>query len=300
MSRKRKNKKGMIVGLMAVLAVSGALLVMGVGRVQGAKVPPASPIYFSAAFLPTWQDAGGGAVPVKVQNDIPGQPYIHTADAKRTKYGVTVKYTPPSGAIRRGQFVMKLDRAGILGRYVNMQFKDPLMGAYCRPNPEHEDCCKNVRGFMDACEDGIVETSTLTISTQIVLDDASGQLARNVADPFLMGAMTAGQRKIVGLGISFTPDVEGFDYQYDLGSFTDPGSYIPGSPCQGQNYSWGPAELVCLTTGQVWEFRPMTEAYFNEPNNLWRLLMGRYLCNYWVSCRSDKWEMPFVLQVTKI
>ncbi len=57
---------------------------------------------------------------------------------------------------------------------------------------------------------------------------------------------------------------------------------------------------MCVTTGQVWEFRPLTGVYYNEPDNGLRHLWGRILDGYWRSCRYDKWDMPFVLRVTKI
>ncbi len=294
-----KNEK---MGVMAVFAAGAAALatmfVAGVGHVQGAKSSPVSPIYFSATLEPLWFNANGEGVATKIVNDAQGS-YVNRIDTRTVKYGVTVKYTPGGGSTPRGQFVMNLDRAGRLGRYVSMTFADPVSGDNCLPKPADEEACAPVFGFMDP--DPNVETRSLSISTQIVLDeDASGSLVRNVNARIDMDKMVAGQRKVVGLGISFVPDVAGYDYSYDLGNFTDPANYVPGLPCQDQSYPWGPAELVCITTGQVWEFRPLTAVYYNEPANCLRHLWGRILDGYWRFCRYNKWDLPFVLRVTKI
>ena len=291
----KRCKVGVTAGFLAAFAAAATLFVAGVGHVEGAKTAPV--IYLSATLEPLWFNAEGTAVDTKILNDGQG-PYINQVDTKRTQYGVTVKYTPGSGSTPRGQFVMNLDRARILGRYVTLKFENPVTGTNCRPKPADEAACAPVRGFMDG--DPNVETRSISISTQIVLDESGGNLVRNASARLDMDRMVTGQRKVVGLGISFTPDVPDYDYAYDLGNFTDPENYVPGLPCQDQNYVWGPAELVCLATGQVWEFRPCATAYDNEPNSCLRFLWGRVLDVYWRFCRSDKWDMPFVLRVTKI
>jgi len=265
-----------------------------VGPVQGAKPQPTAPLSLKAGFEGFWGDGQGNFLGARILNDQPGLLYIDTVDTKKIKYGVSVKYYPSSGSNPRGQFVMKIDRAGALGRYVQMLFSDPVTGPWCASTKEGCD----VDGFIG--ETGEVETRAFSISTQIVLDEnGDGTLSRNVNAPIGMETMKTGDRKVVGLGISFAPDDPAFDYQYALGHFTDPGNYVPGSTCQEQYYPWGPAELVCLAAGQVWEFRPLSTTYVNEPNNLWRLLWGQVLIDYWTYCRLDKWEMPFVLRVSR-
>ncbi len=288
----RPNKMGMIVAFMTCFAALATLFV--VDHVEGAKSGPVTPISLTANLEPIWYGAGGETVVTTIRNDVDNQLYIDRTDTKRIKYGVSVKYTPAGGSNPRGQFVMKIDRAGALGRYVQLHFSKTATGLNCVSS--QEGCA--VGGFMG--DTGDVETRTISISTQLILaENAAGQLVRDVNSPLGMETMKTGDRKVVGLGISFTPDVDGFDYQYDLGQFTDPANYVPGVTCQEQNYPWGPAELVCLASGQIWEFRPCSVSYVNEPNNLWRLLWGHVLLDYWTFCRLDKWEMPFVLRVTR-
>lgn len=286
-------RKYVFVALAAVGVMTLAALV-DVRPVQGAKPSKSSPWSLRANFEDFWADGLGQLIGTRIHNDEPGVAYVDTADTRKVKYGVSVKYTPPSGTNPRGQFVMKVDRAGALGRYVRLHFDSPLTGPYCEST---KDGC-DVDGFIG--ETGHVETRTISISTQIVLTaNASGELVRDVNAPIGLESMKTGESKIVGLGISFTPDDPAFDYQYDLGQFTDPENYVPGSACQEQNYPWGPAELYCVSGGSIWEFRPLSKAYINEPDNLWRLLWGRVLLDYWTFCRLNKWEMPFVLRVWK-
>ena len=144
----------------------------------------------------------------------------------------------------------------------------------------------------------MIDTKLIEITTQLVLvENADGALVRDVKQPIGMESMKTGDSKIVGLSISFTPNDPDFDYRYDLGQFTDPENYNPNSVCQNQNYLWGTAELYCLAAGQAWEFRPYSKVYLNDPNNLWRLLQGTVLLDYWTVCKLRKWHMPFVLRV---
>jgi hypothetical protein len=285
------SRKFGILTLAAVCLASVAVFV-AVRPAQGAK--PSSPLSLKANFEGFWQDGTGGFIGTRIHNDVEGLVYPDTADTKRIKYGIEVKYYPPGSGDTRGRFVMKIDRAAALGRYVRLHFGAPLTGSNCVS--AKEGC--GVDGFLG--DTGEVETRSISISTQLVMiENAAGALVRDVNAPIGMDTMKTGDKKVVGLGISFTPDNPNFDYQYDLGQFTDPGNYIPGLTCQEQNYPWGPAELYCVAAGQVWEFRPCSKAYVNEPNSARRLLWGRVLLDYWTFCRLNKWEMPFVLRVTR-
>jgi hypothetical protein len=284
-------KIGMTTIFLAGFAALATLFV--VGHVEGAKPAPVTPISLNAEFDTVWTGAGGVPVETRIRNDYDGQIYVDRADTRKITYGSVIKLYPASGSDPRGHFIMKIDQAGILGRFVRLNFGAPLTGPNCESS--QEGCA--VDGFLG--ETGRVEARTISISTQIVLAESNGQLVRDVSAPLNMEKMKAGDRKVVGLGISFTPDDPDFDHQYDLGQFTDPENYDPGSTCQVQNYPWGAAELVCLATGQVWEFRPLSISYFNETDNLSRLLWGRVLLNYWTFCRLNKWTMPFVLTVTR-
>jgi len=286
-----KRVRILTVSLAGIAALAALLMV---GQVQGAKTVPATPLSLKANLEDFWPDGTGQFIGTRIHNDQPGVVYVDTADTKTVKYGVTVKYYPASGSNPRGQFVMKIDRAGALGRYVRFLFDTSSTGPNCLSTKEGCD----VDGFIG--DSGEVETRSISISTQMVfLVNAAGELVRDIKATLGMENMKTGDRKVVGLGISFTPDDPQFDYQYDLGQFTDPTNYVPGLTCQEQNYPWGPAELYCVAAGQVWEFRPFTTAYVNEPNNRWRLLWGRVLLDYWTFCRLNKWEMPFVLRVTR-
>lgn len=283
-------------GILAVAAVclASMAVIVAVRPAQGAKPKPNPTLSLKANFEAFWGDGQGNFVETRILNDLPGVVYADTTDTKTVKYGVTVKYYPASGTNPRGQFVMKIDRAGVLGRYVQFLFDTPSTGPNCLSTKE--GC--GVDGFIG--DSGEVETRSISISTQMVfLVNAAGELVRDVNATLGMENMKTGDRKIVGLGISFNPDDPQFDYQYDLGQFTDPENYVSGLTCQEQNYPWGPAELYCVAAGQVWEFRPFTTAYVNEPNSRWRLLWGRVLLDYWTFCRLNKWEMPFVLRVSK-
>lgn len=283
--------KKMCILTVSLTSLAALAVLLFVGQVQGAK--PSTPLSLKATFEDFWQDGTGQFIGTRIHNDQAGLVYVDTADTRKIKYGVEVKYYPAGGSDPRGRFVMKIDRAGVLGRYVQMLFDDPATGPWCVSTKE--GC--NVDGFIG--ETGEVETRVFSISTQIVLAKADGTLVRDVNAPIGMDTMKTGDRKVVGLAISFTPDDPAFDYQYVLGHFTDPGNYVQGSTCQEQYYPWGPAELVCIAEGQVWEFRPCSTAYVNEPNNLWRLLWAQVLIDYWTYCRLNKWELPFVLRVEK-
>lgn len=283
------------IGMTAVFLAGFAVLAafFAAGSIEGAKPTPVTPIPLTANFGPLWTGAGGEILTTTVRNDVEGQLYVDTANTKKIIYGCEVKIYPAGRANPRGYFIMKVDRAGILGRFVSLHFSTPTTGLNC--SSAQAGC--DVGGFIG--EAGDVETRTIGISTQVVLVESDGRLIRDVSAPLNMEKMAAGDRKVVGLGISFTPDDPAYDYQYDLGQFTDPENYDPEATCQVQNYPWGAVELVCLSTGQVWEFRPLAIPYFNEPNNLLRLLWGRVLLDYWTFCRLDKWEMPFVLRVAR-
>ena len=193
-------KVGVTAGSLAAFAAAATLFVAGVGHVEGAKTAPV--IYLSATLEPLWYNAEGTAVDTRIVNDAQGL-YMNKIDTKNARYGVTVKYTPGSGSTPRGQFVMNLDRAGILGRYVTLKFENPVTGTNCLPKPKDETACQPVRGFMDG--DPNVETRSISISTQIVLDESGGSLVRSMA-LLDMDKMVAGQRKVVGLAISFIPE----------------------------------------------------------------------------------------------
>jgi hypothetical protein len=255
----------------------------------GGKSSP--PISLRANFEPLWFGAS-----TNIRNDIEGSPFFDMTDTKRAKYGVSVKFYPAGGSDPRGRFKMIIDQSGALGRYIKLFFMTPLGGAGCIDN-NLEGC--NIDPLGGGI--GVIDTKLITIDTQVVyVESADGKsLVMDTSQPIGMDLMKTGESKIVGLGISFTP--ENSDYDYHLGFIPDPNNpaYDPNLACQNTGWPFGTAELFCVAAGQQWEFRPHQKNYTNDPGSLNRWLTGQSTILYYRVCNYNRWHMPFVLRVTK-
>ncbi len=111
--------------VIASIFIAGLAVMLLIGPAQGAK--PASVLSLMASFEPTWID---GSSANRIRNDADGMVYANTPSTKRGFYGVDVTYTPAQWFLP-GQFVMKIDRNGLLGRYVKLDFQDPSTDPAC-------------------------------------------------------------------------------------------------------------------------------------------------------------------------
>lgn len=280
--------------VLAAVCFMAIVVLIGVAPIQAGKT--SSPILsLKANFEAFWINGSDQFIATRIHNDIEGFAFTDAPDTKKVAYGVEVKYYPPANWDYRGRFVMKLDRTKALGRFVQLSFGTPSTDPTCDDSGEIGCGIDPLRGGT-----GTIETKTIEITTQIVLvRNNAGELVRDVKQPIGMELMKTGDSKFIGLGITFTPNDPAYAYRYDLGQFTDPENYDPNVVCQENNYQWGTAELYCVQAGQVWEFRPYSEAFPNDPDNLTRLLDGHVLVDYWKTCKLRKWTMPFVLRVAR-
>jgi hypothetical protein len=276
--------------VIASLFIAGLGVMLLIGPAQAAK--PGSVLSLMASFEPTWIDGS----PNRIRNDVDGTVFVNTPSTKRAFYGVDVTYTPSKGPFP-GQFIMKIDKNGLLGRSVKIGFQDPST------DPDCDDTDGNLPGLSGIPIDplqgeaaGEIETMRIEISTTSVLvEDANGWLVRDGNQPLDMDKMQAGQSKFIGLEVTFTPTDPLFDRDYYLGVLMmDP------TPCM-DSYAFlgGPAELFCTVSGSEWEIRPTTRTFVNEPDNLRRLLHTDYQLDWLHSIELRTWKMPFILRIWK-
>jgi hypothetical protein len=119
------------------------LAVMLLRPAQGAKLAPV--LSLMASCEPTWLD---GSSSNRIRNDVDGTVYANTPSTKRAFYGVDVTYRPQQGSFP-GQFVMKVDRNGLLGRYVKINFQDPSTSGlrrYRRQSPAFQRPYRSASG----------------------------------------------------------------------------------------------------------------------------------------------------------
>ncbi|MCK7476736.1 MAG: hypothetical protein M0C28_03650 [Candidatus Moduliflexus flocculans] len=135
---------------------------------------------------------------------------------------------------------------------------------------------------------GSVLTSKIAITTWGVLkEDDQGNLVRDPnLPPLNMDKMLTGESKLIFLGIDFNPMGEFIDRTYHLGVLE--GVSLTGS-----------AELCCVEAGRVWEIRPFTQSFVNDPDNSWRLLYANVQMDFLRMIKLRSWHMPFVLRVMK-
>jgi len=281
----RKSRKWEI-PVAAVLTGLGALAALFVvGHVEGAKPAPA--ISLQASFEEFWSGEGDQYQnQYRMQNDDTYSPYVDTPDRKvgKTveKSGVEVKYYPPGGSDQIGKFKMTIDQAGFLHRFVRLHFKEPST------DPALDESA--YPGFpVDPLwgGTGTLLTSKISIRTWGVLkEDEQGILVRDPDLPPLdMDKMQTGESKFVWLGIDFNPVGEFVDRTYHLGLLAGVSQI-------------GAAELFCVEAGQVWEIRPFSESFVNEPDNSWRILHTDVQMDFLRSIKLRSWHVPFVLRVT--
>jgi len=108
--------------LWGMVCMAAAAVIIAVRPVQGAK--PSPPLSLTASFEALWQDGSGQYIGTRIHNDLDGCVYANTPSTRKIVYGVDVTYTPAQGFFP-GQFVMKIDRSGLLGRYVRLDFQEP-------------------------------------------------------------------------------------------------------------------------------------------------------------------------------
>jgi hypothetical protein len=280
----KPGKMGITVVFLAGFAALATLIV--VGHVEGAKPAPA--ISLQASFEELWVGEGDQSQnQYRMQNDITDLPFVDTPDRKvgKTveKSGVEVKYYPPGGSDQIGRFKMIINQAGSLQRFVRLHFKDPST------DPALDESA--YPGFpVDPLwgGTGTLDTSRISITTWGVLkEDDLGNLKPDPDYPPLdMDKMQTGESKLVWLGIDFNPVGAFHDRTYFLGLLA------------GVSQT-GAAELYCVEAGQVWEIRPITESFHNEPDNSWRILHTNVQMDFLRSIKLRSWHMPFVLRVTK-
>ena len=281
-----KSGKGEIPVVILLVGLGALAALMAVGHVEGAKPAPA--ISLQASFEELWSGEGEQYQnQYRLQNDDTYSPYVDTPDRKvgKTveKSGVEVKYYPPGGSDQIGRFKMIIDQAGSLHRFVRLHFKDPST------DPELDESA--YPGFpVDPLwgGTGTLLTSKISITTWGVLKaDDQGILKRDPDLPPLdMDKMQTGESKLIFLGIDFNPVGEFTDRTYHLGILA--GVSLTGA-----------AGLYCVEAGQVWEIRPFTESFVNEPDNSWRLLYSNVQMDFLRMIKLRSWHMPFVLRVTR-
>jgi hypothetical protein len=274
--------------VIASVFIAGLAVMLLIGPAQGAKPGPV--LSLMASFEPTWID---GSSANRIRNDFDGTAYANTPSTKNVFYGVDVTYTPPQGAFA-GQFVMKIDRNGLLGRYVKINFQDPSTDPACDQS--------GFPGFaVDPLQGGIgeLETKRIQISTWgVLVRNADGALVRDAKQRLGMDLMQAGQAKLIGLGITFTPTDPLYDREYNLGILA--AADITTAGCPPKDY-WlvGAAELFCTATGSMWEIRPTIQTFVNEPDNMRRLLDTNVQLDYLHNIKLRTWKMPFIIRIWK-
>ena len=281
-----------------VVCVAAAAVIFGVRPAQGAK--PAPPLSLQASFEEFWAGEGDQYQnQYRMQNDDTYSPYVDTPDRKVgktvVKSGVEVKYYPPGGSDQIGRFKMIIDETGFLHRFVQLHFLEPSTNPVCDESARPGYPVDPLNGGT-----GTLLTKTISITTWSVLKNENGYLVTDPDQPPLdMDKMVTGDSKLVQLGITFNPAGTFSDRSYHLGIFactTWTGNVI----CPDKGYGLaGTAELYCVESGQVWEFRPHMEAFTNAPDNVARLLHTNVQINYLESIMLRAWRMPFVLRVTR-
>jgi len=285
MTRKMKTAIWGVFGIVVAAAIFSVLPAQG-----GAK--PATALSLNATFWPTWID---NTSPNRIRNDVDGTFYANTPSTKKAFYGVDVTYTPKQGSFP-SQFVMKIDQNGLLGRYVRINFQDPST------DPDCDDTDGSLPGLEGVLIDplqgaaaGELETKRIEILTWMVMvRDADGMLVRDLNQGLDMDKMQAGQSKLIGLSIDFTPTDPLFDREYHLGVV-----HTDADICSDKYGLTGLAEIFCTATGSAWEIRPTTQTFVNEPDNVRRLLHTEYQLDWLNSIELRSWSMPFILKIWK-
>ena len=276
--------------VIASVFVAGLAVMLLIGPAQGAK--PAPVLSLMASFEPIWIDDSSAN---RIRNDADGTVYANTPSTKKVFYGVDVTYTPAGGNLP-GQFVMKVDRNGLLGRYVKIGFQDPST------DPDCDDTDGNVPGLSGVSIDplqgqaaGELETKRIEILTwSVLVRNADGMLVRDVEQRLDMDKMLAGESKLINLSIEFTPTDPLFDREYYLGVH-----HVDADLCSDIYGLNGVAEIFCTATGSMWEIRPTTQTFVNEPDNVRRLLHTTYQLDWLNSIELRTWKMPFILRIWK-
>jgi hypothetical protein len=281
----RSCRLGITAVFLAGFAVLATLFV--VGHVEGAKPAPAIPL--QASFEESWvTDENQNEVNLyRMQNDVTGLPYVDTPDVKVgkkvVKSGVEVKYYPPGGSDQIGRFKMIIDQAGSLQRFVRLHFlepsTDPALDESAYPGFPVDPLWGGT---------GTLLTSRISIMTWGVLKKDDNGILKPDPDypPLDMDKMQTNTSKYIWLGIDFNPAGEFIDRTYHLGLLA--GVSLTGA-----------AELFCVQAGQVWEIRPFTESFGNEPDNSWRILYTNVQMDFLRMIKLRSWHMPFVLRVWK-
>ena len=265
-----------------VVCVAAAAVIVGVRPAQGAK--PAPPLSLQASFEESWVE---GENLYRMQNDVTGLPYVDSPDVKVgktvVKSGVEVKYYPPGGSDQIGRFKMIIDQAGSLQRFVRLGFLEPST------DPALDESA--YPGFpVDPLwgETGTLLTSRISIMTWAVLKEDDQGILKPDPDypPLDMDKMQTDESKYIWMGIDFNPAGEFTDRTYHLGLLAGVSQI-------------GSAELHCVEAGRVWEIRPFTESFVNEPDNSWRILHTDVQMDFLRSIKLRSWHMPFVLRITR-
>ncbi len=270
-------------GILAVAAIclASAAVIVAVRPAQGAN--PKLHLSLKASFEELWV---GEENLYRIQNDFSDLPYVDTPDQKVGKKvvtsGVEVKYYFPSGYYINGKFTMTIDQSGSLQRFVRLHFlepsEDPALDESAYPGFPVDPLWGST---------GLLLTSKISFTSWGVLTaDENGILGRPRLLPLDMDKMQAGESKYIDLEIKFNPQGEFIDRTYYLG-------ILAGLSLRGA------AELHCVETGQVWEIRPFTETFNNEPDNSWRLLHTNVQMDFLRQIKLRSWHMPFVLRITR-
>jgi hypothetical protein len=268
--------------LIASVFIVGLAVMLLIGPAQGAK--PASGLSLKASFEPTWID---GFSSNRIRNDVDGLVYVNTPSTKRAFYGVDVTYTPQQGSFP-SQFVMKVDKNGLLGRYVKINFQDPSTDPACDESGYPGFAVDPLQGVV-----GELETKRIEISTgSVLVRNADGALVRDLNQRLDMDKMQAGQSKLIDLAITFTPTDPLFDREYNLGISN------AGQTATACANGYG-AELFCTATGSMWEIRPTMQTFVNEPDNVRRLLHTNVQMDFLRQIKLRTWRLPFVLRIWK-
>jgi len=276
--------------ILGVFGIAAAAAIFSVLPAQGAK--PASVLSLMASFEPKWID---NTSPNMIRNDVDGVVYANTPSTKRAFYGVDVTYTPAQ-AFLPGRFTMKIDKNGLLGRSVKINFQDPST------DPDCDDTDGSLPGLEGVLIDplqgeaaGELETKRIEILTWSVhVRNADGSVVRDTEQRLDMDKMQAGDSKLIGLSIDFTPTDPLFDREYYLGVL-----HLDADICSDKYGLTGLAEIFCTATGSMWEIRPTTQSFVNEPDNVRRLLHTDYQLEWLNSIELRTWRMPFILKIWK-
>ena len=275
------SRKSAILAVAAVCLASAAVIV-AVRPVQGAN--PKLHLSLKASFEELWV---GEENLYRIQNDFSDLPYVDTPDQKVGRKvvtsGVEVKYYPTSGYHMRGLFTMTIDQSGSLQRFVRLHFLEPSTD----PASENESQFPGLHVDPLWGSTGTLLTSKISFTSWGPLKaDEQGILRDDLDTSLDMEKMQTGKSKYIALVIKFNPMGEFINQAYYLGVL----QYVS---------LHGAAELYCVEAGQVWEIRPFTETFTNEPDNSWRLLHTDVQIDYLRTIKLRSWHMPFVLRVWK-